>query len=96
MSIRPLYDNILVQRADADEKSAGGLFLPSAAQEKQVYGFVKAVGKGKVLKDGSQRSPSVKVGDKVLLAKWGGNEIKYDGEEFLILKESELLAVISD
>jgi chaperonin GroES len=96
MSIRPLYDNILVQRAEAEEKTAGGLFLPSAAQEKQVYGFVKAVGQGKVLKDGALRAPSVQVGDKVLLAKWGGNEIKYNGEEFLILKESELLAVITD
>jgi chaperonin GroES len=96
MSIRPLYDNVLVQRAEAEEKTAGGLFLPSAAQEKQVYGFVKAIGKGKILKDGTVRAPSVKVGDKVLLAKWGGNEIKYGGEEYLILKESELLAVISD
>ncbi|MBM4343877.1 MAG: co-chaperone GroES [Deltaproteobacteria bacterium] len=96
MNIRPLYDNVLVQRAEAEEKTAGGLFLPSAAQEKQVYGTVKAVGKGKVLKDGGLRAPAVKVGDKVLLAKWGGNEIKYDGEEFLILKESELLAVITD
>lgn len=96
MSIRPLYDNVLVQRAEAEEKTAGGLFLPSAAQEKQVFGFVKAVGKGKVLKDGSLRAPMVAVGDKVLLAKWGGNEIKYAGEEYLILKESELLAVIAD
>ena len=96
MNLRPLYDNVLVQRADAEEKTAGGLFLPSAAQEKQVYGFVKAIGKGKVLKDGSLREPAVKVGDKVLLAKWGGNEIKYNGEEYLILKESELLAVIAD
>ncbi len=96
MSIRPLYDNVLVQRAEAEEKSSGGLFLPSAAQEKQVYGEVKAVGKGKILKDGNLRAPTVKVGDKVLLAKWGGNEIKYEGEEYLILKESELLAIITD
>lgn len=96
MSIRPLYDNVLVQRAEAEEKSSGGLFLPSAAQEKQVYGEVKAVGKGKILKDGNLRAPTVKVGDKVLLAKWGGNEIKYGGEEYLILKESELLAIITD
>ncbi len=95
MSIRPLYDNVLVKRAEAEEKTAGGLFLPSAAQEKQVYGEVKAVGKGKVLKDGSLRAPTVKVGDKVLLAKWGGNEIKHEGEEYLILKESELLAIIN-
>jgi chaperonin GroES len=95
MSIRPLYDNVLVKRAEAEEKTSGGLFLPSAAQEKQVYGEVKAVGKGKVLKDGSLRAPTVKVGDKVLLAKWGGNEIKHEGEEYLILKESELLAIIN-
>ncbi len=96
MSIRPLYDNILVQRADAEEKTTGGLFLPSAAQEKQVFGFVKAVGKGKLLKDGGTREPTVKVGDKVLLAKWGGNEIKFEGTDYLILKESELLAIIND
>jgi chaperonin GroES len=96
MSIRPLYDNVLVKRADAEERTSGGLFLPSAAQEKQVYGFVKAVGKGKLLKDGSVREPMVAVGDKVLLAKWGGNEIKFEGEDYLILKESELLAVITD
>ncbi|MSP90197.1 MAG: co-chaperone GroES [Myxococcales bacterium] len=96
MSIRPLYDNVLVKRADADERTTGGLFLPTAAQEKQVYGFVKATGKGKLLKDGSVRAPFVKEGDKVLLAKWGGNEIKFEGEEYLILKESELLAVITD
>ena len=95
MSIRPLYDNVLVKRAEAEEKTSGGLFLPSAAQEKQVYGEVKAIGNGKVLKDGSLRAPTVKVGDKVLLAKWGGNEIKHDGEEYLILKESELLAIIN-
>lgn len=95
MSIRPLYDNVLVKRADAEERTSGGLFLPSAAQEKQVYGEVKAVGQGKILKDGTTRAPTVKVGDKVLLAKWGGNEIKHDGEEYLILKESELLAIIN-
>jgi chaperonin GroES len=96
MSIRPLYDNVLVQRAEAEERTSGGLFLPTMAQEKQVYGEVKAVGKGKLLKDGNVRAPQVKVGDKVLLAKWGGNEIKYDGTDYLILKESELLAVITD
>ena len=96
MSIRPLYDNVLVQRADAEERTAGGLFLPTTDQEKQVYGFVKAVGKGKILKDGTVRPPLVKEGDKVLLAKWGGNEIKYEGQDYLILKESELLAIIGD
>jgi chaperonin GroES len=96
MSIQPLYDNVLVQRAEPEEKTKGGLYLPSAAQEKQVYGHVKAVGPGKILKDGALRAPQVKVGDKVLLAKWGGNEITYGGEDFLILKESELLAVLGE
>lgn len=96
MSIQPLYDNVLVQRAEPEEKTKGGLFLPSTAQEKQVYGEVRAVGPGKILKDGSIRAPQVSVGDKVLLAKWGGNEISYAGEDFLILKESELLAILKD
>ena len=96
MSIEPLYDNVLVQRADPEEKTKGGLFLPSSAQEKQVWGMVKAIGKGKILKNGELRAPQVKVGDKVLLAKWGGNEITHEGEDYLILKESELLAILTD
>jgi len=95
MSIQPLYDNVLVQRAEPEEKTKGGLFLPSAAQDKQVYGEVKAIGKGKILKDGGLRAPQVKVGDKVLLAKWGGNEVTYEGVDYLIIKESDLLAVIA-
>lgn len=96
MKIKPLYDNVLVQRAEPEERTKGGLFLPSAAQEKQVWGLVKALGKGKILKNGELRAPSVKVGDKVLLAKWGGNEITYEGEDYMILKESDLLAIITD
>jgi chaperonin GroES len=96
MRIQPLYDNVLVKRAEPEEKTAGGLFLPTTAQEKQVYGEVHAVGPGKILKDGTVRAPKVAVGNRVLLAKWGGNEITYDGEDYLILKESELLAVLAD
>ncbi len=96
MAITPLHDNVLVQRAEPEEKTSGGLFLPSAAQEKQVWGLVKAVGKGKILKGGDVRAPQVSVGDKVLLAKWGGNEVNYNGEDYLILKESDLLAIITD
>lgn len=96
MAITPLHDNVLVQRAEPEEKTKGGLYLPSNAQEKQVWGKVKAVGKGKVLKDGGFRAPQVKTGDKVLLAKWGGNEVTYAGEDYLILKESELLAILTD
>ncbi len=94
MNIKPLYDNVLVKRADPEERTAGGLFLPSSAQQKQVWGEVKAVGNGKALKNGELRAPSVTVGDRVLLAKWGGNEVSWEGEDYLILKESELLAVI--
>ena len=94
MNIEPLYDNVLVQRAEPEERTKGGLYLPTNAQEKQIYGEVKAIGKGKVLKGGEIRAPQVKVGDRVLLAKWGGNEISHDGVDYLILKESELLAVI--
>lgn len=96
MNIQPLYDNVLVKRAEPEERTKGGLYLPSNAQEKQVWGQVKAVGKGKVLKTGDLRAPAVSVGDKVLLAKWGGNEVSWEGEDYLILKESELLAVIAD
>lgn len=96
MSIQPLYDNVLVQRAEPEEKTKGGLFLPTNAQEKQVFGEVKAVGVGKSLKDGSLRTPTVKIGDKVLLAKWGGNEVSYEGIDYLILKENELLAIIEN
>ena len=70
------------------------MYLPSNAQEKQIYGEIKAIGKGKILKNGEVRPPQVKIGDKVLLAKWGGNEITHEGADYLILKESELLAVI--
>jgi chaperonin GroES len=94
MNIEPLYDNVLVQRAEPEERTKGGLYLPSNAQEKQIYGEIKAIGKGKILKNGEVRAPQVKIGDKVLLAKWGGNEITHEGADYLILKESELLAVI--
>ena len=94
MNIEPLYDNVLVQRAEPEERTKGGLYLPSNAQEKQIYGEIKAIGKGKILKNGEIRPPQVKIGDKVLLAKWGGNEISHEGADYLILKESELLAVI--
>ena len=95
MNIKPLYDNVLVKRAEPEQKTQGGLFLPTSAQEKQVWGEVKAVGKGKTLMSGEVRAPAVKVGDRVLLAKWGGNEVSWQGEDYLILKESELLAVIN-
>ena len=95
MNIQPLGDRVVVRPLEAEEKTKGGIILPDTAKEKPQQGVVIAVGPGR-FEDGKLVPMGVKVGDKVLLAKWGGNEIKYNGEEYLILKESELLAVIAD
>jgi len=94
MMIRPLHDRILVKRLQEMEKTAGGLYIPDTAKEKPVEGKVIAVGSGKILEDGSVRKPEVKAGDKVLFAKYSGSEVKIDGEEHLILREDDLLAVV--
>jgi chaperonin GroES len=93
-SIRPLNDRILLKRIEAEQKTAGGILIPDNAKEKPLEGRVIAVGNGKILDNGTQQSPAVKAGDKVLFGKWSGNEIKIDGEEFLLVKEEEILAVI--
>lgn len=94
MMIRPLHDRILVKRLENEEKTAGGLYIPDTAKEKPVEARVIAVGSGKVLDDGSVRKPEVKAGDRVLFAKYSGSDVKIDGEEHLILREDDLLAVI--
>lgn len=94
MKISPLYDRILIKRDEADEKTAGGLFIPDNAKEKPVRGTVIAVGNGKVLEDGSLRPLQVKAGEKVLYAKYSGNEIKLEGVEHTILREDDVLAVL--
>jgi chaperonin GroES len=94
MTIRPLHDRILVKRLQEQEKTAGGLYIPDTAKEKPIEALVIAVGAGKILEDGSVRKPELKAGDKVLFAKWGGTEVKLDGEEHLILREDDILAVI--
>jgi chaperonin GroES len=94
MKIRPLYDRILVKRIEEQHKTAGGLFIPDSAKEKPMEAIVVAVGNGKVQDDGSLRKLEVKAGDKVLFAKYSGNEIKIDGTEHLILREDDILAVI--
>jgi chaperonin GroES len=94
MMIRPLHDRILVKRLQEAEKTAGGLYIPDTAKEKPIECKVIAVGSGKVLEDGSVRKPEVKAGDKVLISKYSGNEVKIDGEEHLILREDDLLAVV--
>ena len=92
--IRPLNDRVLVQRLDAEQKTAGGILIPDNAKEKPVEGRVIAVGNGKVLDNGDRQAVSVKAGDKVLFGKWSGNEVKLDGQEYLLIKEDEIFAVL--
>ncbi|MFN3198080.1 MAG: co-chaperone GroES [Bradymonadia bacterium] len=94
MNIRPLYDRIIVKRVEAEEKTKGGLIIPDTAKEKPIEGEIIAVGNGKVLDDGSVRSLEVQKGDRILFGKYSGTEIKLDGEEHLILREDEVLAVV--
>ena len=94
IKVRPLGEKVLVKRLESEEKTAGGIVLPDAAMEKPQRAPVLAVGDGKLL-DSGQRSPlAVKKNDRVLLSKWGGTEIKIDGDEYLILDESDILAVL--
>jgi chaperonin GroES len=94
MKIRPLYDRILVKRIEEQNKTAGGLFIPDSAKEKPMEAIVVAVGNGKVQENGELRKLEVKAGDKVLFAKYSGNEIKIDGTEHVILREDDILAVL--
>ena len=95
MAIRPLDDRIVVQPLEAEEKSAGGILLPDAAKEKPQRGTVVAVGEGRLTDGGARVALSVKVGDQVLYGKYAGTEIKYQGDELKILRESEVLGRIA-
>jgi len=94
MRIRPLQDRLVVSRIAEEEKTKGGIIIPDTAKEKPVEGKVLAVGNGRVLEDGSVRKLDVKAGDRVLFNKYGGTEVKIDGEELLILREDDVLGVI--
>ena len=94
MAVRPLHDRILVKRLESEEKTKGGIIIPDSAKEKPLEGEVAAAGKGKVLEDGSTRALDVKKGDRILFGKYSGTEIKIDGEEMVILREDDVLAVI--
>jgi chaperonin GroES len=94
MKIRPLHDRVVVRRLEEETKTAGGIVLPDSAAEKPSQGEVLAVGPGKVLDNGDVRMLDVKVGDKVLFGQYGGSTVKVDGEELLILNESEIFGVI--
>ena len=94
MKIRPLGAKVLVKRLEAEEKTKGGIVLPDTAKEKPKRGKVLRVGEGKLLDDGSRAKPDVKKGDEVIFASYAGTEIKVDGQEYLIMDESEILAII--
>jgi chaperonin GroES len=93
MKIRPLQDRIVVKRLEGESTTKGGIIIPDSAKEKPIEGKVVAVGNGKILKDGKVRPVDVKVGDVVLFGKYSGTEIKLDGEEHLIIREEDVLAV---
>ncbi|MBO6825868.1 MAG: co-chaperone GroES [Sneathiella sp.] len=95
MSFRPLHDRVLIKRVESEEKSAGGIILVDSAQEKPSEGEVVAVGGGAIKEDGSVRALDVKEGDKVLFGKWSGTEIKLEGQDYLIMKESDILGILS-
>ena len=94
MNLRPLQDRILVKRVEEETKTAGGLFIPETAKEKPQRGEIVAAGKGKKTEDGKVLPLDVKVGDKVLFGKYAGTEIKVEGEDYLIIREDDLLAVV--
>ncbi len=94
MKFRPLHDRVVVRRIQAEQKSAGGIIIPDTAQEKPQQGEVVAVGPGARDEQGRLVPPDVKVGDTVLFGKWSGTEVKIDGKELLIMKESDLMGVL--
>ena len=96
MKIKPLHDRVVVRRLEQEEKTAGGIIIPDTAKEKPQQGEVLAVGSGARDDNGKTVPLDVKVGDVVLFAKWGGTEVKIDGEDLLVMKESDIIAIIED
>ncbi len=94
MTFRPLHDRVLVRRVEAEEKTAGGIIIPDTAKEKPAEGEIVAVGSGTRSEDGKITPLDVKAGDRVLFGKWSGTEVKVDGEDLLIMKESDILGII--
>ncbi|HON39426.1 MAG: co-chaperone GroES [Desulfomonilia bacterium] len=94
MKIRPLQDRIIVQRVEEEQKTAGGIIIPDTAKEKPQIGKVIAAGKGKKTEDGKVLPMDVKKGDKVLFSKYSGSEVKMDGEEYLIMREDDILGIV--
>ncbi|QFT62179.1 chaperonin GroES [Roseivivax halotolerans] len=96
MAFKPLHDRVLVRRVESDDKTKGGLIIPETAKEKPAEGIVIACGEGARKDNGELIAPAVKEGDKILFGKWSGTEVSIDGEELLIMKESDILGIIAD
>ena len=94
MNLRPLHDRILVRRLEEQETMRGGIIIPDSAKEKPQQAEVMAVGKGKLLEDGQRAAPDVKAGDRILFGKYSGADVRIDGQEYLILREDEILGVL--
>ncbi|NNE04875.1 MAG: co-chaperone GroES [Xanthomonadales bacterium] len=94
MKLRPLHDRVIVRRMEEERMSAGGIVIPDSATEKPIRGEVLAVGNGKILENGEKRDLDIKSGDKVLFGKYSGTEVKVDGEELLVMREEDIMAVI--
>jgi len=93
-TVRPLHDRVIVRRLDEDTMSAGGIIIPDSAKEKPLEGEVISAGKGKIMENGDVRPLDVKAGDKIIFSKYAGTEIKLDGEDFLMMREDDILGVI--
>ena len=96
MKLRPLHDRVIVKRMEEERMSAGGIVIPDSATEKPVRGEVLAVGNGKILENGDKRALDIGVGDTILFGKYSGTEVKVDGEELLVMREEDIMAVIEN
>ena len=94
MKIRPLHDRVIVKRVEEEEKTKGGIIIPDTAKEKPIEGKIVAVGEGKILENGKKQPLEVKKGDKVLFGKYAGTDIKVEGEEHLIMREDDIIAIV--
>ncbi|TVS11836.1 MAG: co-chaperone GroES [Wenzhouxiangella sp.] len=94
MKLRPLHDRVIIKRVEEERTTPGGIVIPDSAAEKPIRGEVLAVGNGKILENGEQKALDLKVGDKVLFGKYSGTEVKVDGEELLVMREDDIMAVI--
>ncbi|HYL27930.1 MAG TPA: co-chaperone GroES [Candidatus Nitrosotalea sp.] len=94
MNLKPLFDNVVVEHVEQEDKSSGGVFLPDTAKEKPQEGIIRAIGSGRVTDKGSVIEMHVKVGDRVLYRKYSGSEVKIDGTEYLIIPEKDILAIV--